>query len=254
MTRAGSRHWTRRDPSPPRPDGVPPRQGDGGGRRHVIEAFLAQHGERLAEPVEQIGRRRVGIEALGVALDDRRPIPIGLGHAWMSRTARSAFSPMALKPIPGGSISPFCEPRHRDVDAPVVMAELDRAERGDRVDHVERRVSGVVDRAGASQRNPARPHRSRSRCGPRITALKACPHGPRLSRVAPPLGGIDRRRRQSPRDRAPPRAPASSATPLPEGREVPRCRTHQHPVTGRQGVDQRRLPRAGAGGRIDDHR
>ena len=40
---------------------------------------------------------------------------------------------------------------------------------------------------------------------------------------------------------------------LPENREVPGFH-HQHPVTGREGVDQRRLPCAGAGGGVDDHR
>ena len=47
-------------------------------------------------------------------------------------------------------------------------------------------------------------------------------------------------------------SPSRVGQPLPQHGEVPGL-DHQHPVARRQRVDQRRLPGAGAGGRVDHH-
>jgi hypothetical protein len=52
-----------------------------------------------------------------------------------------------LNDRPGGSIRPFCEPGDRDVDAPGVVAIVDRAQRGDGVDQQQRGVPGGIDGA-----------------------------------------------------------------------------------------------------------
>ena len=53
------------------------------------QPLLAQHRERLAQPVEQVRGRRVGPEAGLVGLDDRPPVPVG------ARQPRAARRPPA---------------------------------------------------------------------------------------------------------------------------------------------------------------
>ena len=59
--------------------------------------------------------------------------------------AASAFSLMALKLMPGGSMSPFCEQPIVTSTPHAVVAVFDRAERGDRVDQQQRRMARGVD-------------------------------------------------------------------------------------------------------------
>ena len=80
-------------------------------REDVGQALLLQHRERLAQAVEQIGRRRVGEEALALGFsiscqsqyDSRQPRGL--------RARRAPSRDTALKPRPGGSISPSASRR-----------------------------------------------------------------------------------------------------------------------------------------------
>ena len=76
---------------------------------HALEALLVQHVDGLGQAVEQVGGRRVGEEPILVGGQHLLPAEIGLGQLADLAAAR-ALSLMALKPSPGGSISPFCEP------------------------------------------------------------------------------------------------------------------------------------------------
>ena len=95
--------------------------------------------ERFAQAVQHVRRRRVRPEAACVRLEDRVPTPIRIARSANASTASSAFAETALKPSPGGSIKPFCEPPTRHVDAPLVVPVIDRRERRDRVDHAAAR-------------------------------------------------------------------------------------------------------------------
>ena len=90
----------------PRP-GSPPHGGVAG--EDVIEPFLLQHRQRLPQPEQQVGRRRVGEEARRVGREHVVPVPVGARQPAVLFAA-SAFSDIALKLRPGGSIRPFCEP------------------------------------------------------------------------------------------------------------------------------------------------
>ena len=76
----------------------------------ALEALLVQHVDGLGQAVEQVGGGRVGEEAVLVGGQHLLPGEIGLGQLRPSSLAASAFSLTALKPRPGGSIRPFCEP------------------------------------------------------------------------------------------------------------------------------------------------
>ena len=61
--------------------------------------------------------------------------------------AAIAFSDSALKPRPGGTISPFCDPHTVTSILPFVVAQIDRRERRDGIDNQQRRMTGAVHRA-----------------------------------------------------------------------------------------------------------
>ena len=77
---------------------------------HALEALLVQHVDGLGQAVEQVGGGRVGEEALLVGGQHVLPREIATSAASTLLVAASALSLTALKPSPGGSISPFCEP------------------------------------------------------------------------------------------------------------------------------------------------
>ena len=114
-------------------------------REHVGEAFLAQHRERLVQAVEQVGRRRGREIALAVHRDHLVPAPVRARQ--LRRLARG-------ERLVADRVERQARRQHQallragdgDVDAPFVVAVVDRGERRDRVDHQQRRMAGAVDR------------------------------------------------------------------------------------------------------------
>ncbi len=114
-------------------------------REHVVEAFLVQHRDRLAQAADQVARRRVGEEALGIGREHRLPVP---------ERARQASTLARLQRLGAHRIEAEARRQHQallraadgDVDAPLVVAVVDRGERGDGVDHEEGRVARPIDR------------------------------------------------------------------------------------------------------------
>ena len=87
--------------------------------------------------------------------------------------AARALALIALNPRPGRKHQPLLGAADRDVHPPFVVAVVDGAEGGDRIDHEERRMAGPVDGlADLGDRGSSR--RSRSRCGRPCTDLIAC--------------------------------------------------------------------------------
>ena len=105
--------------------------------------------------VEQIRRRRVREKPDACCLQHLLPVPVRPRQPAPSCWRPAPSADTALNPSPGGSISPFCEPRDGDVDPPLVVPVVDRAERRNRVDDQQRRMARAVHRA-PKVRNAAR--------------------------------------------------------------------------------------------------
>ena len=161
--------------------------------------------------------------------------------------AASAFSETALKLRPGGSIMPFCEPADRDIDAPGVVLVFQRREAGDGIDHQQRRMLGAVERLANFERMGDAA--GRGLVVHHHTALiLCCAIGGELRLdlldvgAAPPVGRqeIDVELE-------------FLGDAAPQHRELAGL-GHQHLVAGRQRIDDRGFPGAGARRRIDDDR
>ena len=114
-------------------------------REHIVEPLFEQHRDRLAQPVEQVGRRRVGKEALRVRLQHFLPIEIGARHPVGSRGGARLLRDR-VEAEAGRQHETLLRATDADVDLPFVMPVVDRPERGDGVDHQQRGMSGPVDR------------------------------------------------------------------------------------------------------------
>ena len=111
----------------------------------VVEPLLLDHLQRFAEAEEQLHRRRVGVAALRV----------GAEHvAEVEEAARQLRGLHRLQRLRADADDREAGREHEallaagdgDVDAPLVHAEVHRADRADAVDEEERRVLGRVHR------------------------------------------------------------------------------------------------------------
>ena len=102
----------------PLADDLEPPRAHGGPRRFgkpavpcedVREAPPPEHPQRFAQAEQQVGRRRVGKKPFAFEASIGSHAQYDRGSA-RRRDAASAFSLMALKLRPGGSIRPFCDP------------------------------------------------------------------------------------------------------------------------------------------------
>ena len=209
----------------------------------VRQSLLAQHLQRDPQAVQQVGRGGVREEPLGVRLQDRRPVPVRLGEARAARSSQRLLTD-GVEAEPGWEHQTFLRARDGHVDSPLVVAVVDRGERGDRVDQQQRRVVGRVD-GGADLRDAA------GDTGRGLVVHHAHGLDPMPLVVGETL--LDRFRV----DTVSPIArhevhvePESAGHRLPQCGEVPGLEG-QHPVTGGEGVDQRGLPRTGPRARVD---
>ena len=127
--------------------------GDGGTRRlgmasvarkDRVEPFLQQHVAGFAEAVEQVGGGRVGKPAVGIGRQHLVPVPECLHHI----RRLGGFDRLLAHRVEGEAgrqHQALLRTCHRDVDAPGVVAIVDRSQRGNRIDQEESRVLGRVD-------------------------------------------------------------------------------------------------------------
>ena len=99
--------------------------------KDVLEPLFVEHGDGLVEAVEHVGAGGIGEIAGRVRPLHVVPVPVGPAHPACFSAIFIAFSLAALKPRPGGSISPFCDPETATFDAPFVEPEVDRGEARD---------------------------------------------------------------------------------------------------------------------------
>ena len=139
----------------------PPMRDRGAGRgrkplvagEHIVEPLLEQHRDRLAQAVQQVGGRRVGEEAGGVGLEHLFPVPIGPRHLVGLRGGAGLFGD-GVEAEPRRQHESLLRAGDGDVDLPLVMPVIDRAERGDGIHQQQRRMTDLVDR-GANLADPA---------------------------------------------------------------------------------------------------
>src|SRR5439155_463501 len=209
----------------------------------VLQAFLLEHRERFAQAVEQVGRRRVGEIACLVVGKHLVPGPIGAREFRRLRRLARPFA-HAIERQAGRQHQAFLRAGDGDVDAPLVVAVVDRSKRGNRVDHVERGVSCRIDRLA---------YRADAGCDSGRSLVVHDAHGldPLLAiflelgldrnriDAAAPVGGDEVDREAELRRHL-----------VPQRSEMPGLE-HEHAVARRERVDERRLPGAGARGGID---
>jgi hypothetical protein len=161
--------------------------------------------------------------------------------------AASALSLTALKDEARRQHQPLLRAGHGDVDAPLVVAVVDRG---------QREMVSTISSAGCLAASMARPHLVDARGGARRVSLctthtalmvcaLSCARRASMALASAPL-------RQSDFDELRLQAELDGHV-APQRGEVAGL-VHQHLVAGRQRIDEGRLPRAGAGGRIDEHR
>src|SRR5215208_4161252 len=112
----------------------------------VVESLLVQHAERDLQALQQVGRGRVGEIALFIRGDHLVPGPERPRQLRLLR-GRERLVGDRVEGQARRQHQPLLRAADRDVDAPLVVAVVDRAERRDRIDEEQRRMSGLVDRA-----------------------------------------------------------------------------------------------------------
>ena len=186
-----------------RADGAPARLGQAGvPREHVGQPLVAQHRQRLPQPEQQHGGRRVWKLAPAVALEHRPPVPERARTLRLLRRRQRALA----RGEDGHSRrqhQTLLRPGEGDVHTPGVEPEVDRRQRRDRVHQQQRGMARVVERGAhggdvrcARRGSPAARGRRRQPAG-RPRARRARPRRRRLPGARRPC----RRRRRCWRSR-----------------------------------------------------
>ena len=213
-------------------------------RENTVEPFLPEHGEGLAQAEEQACRGRVGEEAARVGGEMVVPTEVGVRQRGSGAVGQRPLADRCETEA-RRQHEPLLRPGHGHVDAPFVMAEVDGREGRYGVDHEERRVAGGVD--GGADVGDGGGHAGRGLVvhdhhradAPVGVAAEPVLHQLRLDPGAPVA-----RQQVDLESEAP-----SHLRPL-AGEEA--AVEGQHAVPGGEGVDQRRLPRAGGRGGEDE--
>src|SRR5207253_5486358 len=90
----------------------------------VLQALLLEHGEGLAQPVEQVRRRRVWKEATLVRPKHRAPVPVRAPQPCIARRRQRLLGD-GIEGEAGWEHQALLRARHRHVDLPVVVAVID---------------------------------------------------------------------------------------------------------------------------------
>ena len=213
---------------------------------HVVEPFLVQHVDADGEPVQHLGRRRVGEEADLVHVEHVVPGPERLQQLRGLRR-RQRLVADRIERHAGRQHQALLRAADGDVDAPLVVAVVGRGERRDGVDQEQRRMAGGVDRlADFGDRRQAAGRGLVVQDADRLDLVRLVLAQVLLDHLrvgADAPVGLDEFRLEA----------DLLGHHLPERGELAGL-DHQHAVAGRQRVDQRRFPRAGAGRGVDDDR
>ena len=214
--------------------------------KHAIEPFLVEHVDRGSEPVQEIGGWRVGEEPLRIRGCHACPRPVRLGQTRRFRSIER-LGTHCVERQAGWQHQPFLRAGDSHIDAPLVMAVVDRGERRDGVNEQECRVPRSVDGAA---------HLVNGRRGAGRGLVVDHAHGldfpaavlaqPRFDRIgvgtATPVR-CDKLGYQA----------EGLGHGLPQTCEMAGL-VHQHLVAGRKRIDQACLPRPGTRGRIQEDR
>jgi hypothetical protein len=226
-------------------------------REDGVEALAEEHLERFVEAVEEVGvggRRPV---AVGVHGDDLVPRPECARQRRRLRRLEGTRRDR-VEADPGRHHQALLRAADGDVDAPVVVAQVGAGQARDRIDQQQGRMAGGVDRL--ANRLDVGKRAGRGLVvddANRLDLLLAVLAQARLDLLGLDAAAPVRRFRQ---ERVAARrgehlggeAEAGRHF-LPEGGEMTGL-DHQHRIAGAQGVDEGRLPGAGARRRVDDDR
>ena len=108
-------------------------------------AQIAVQIHQLARAQQRASEEVVRLHGAGVGREHRLPVPVRPGQPRAPR-GRARLVAERVEAEAGGQHQALLRARHGHVDVPFVVAIVDRGERRNGVDHVERRVSGGVDR------------------------------------------------------------------------------------------------------------
>src|SRR5271163_4679386 len=210
----------------------------------MIEALLVQHVDRDVEAVEQVGRRRRGEEAARIVGDHPLPRPELLGRLGLARERQRLLADR-VEAEAGRQHQPLLRAGNADVDAPFVVAIVGAGEPGNGVDQEQSGMARSIDRLVDFVDARGRPRRSlvvhdadRLDRVARILAQPAL--DPLDIDAAAPIGADEFR----------PQTQVLRHV-FPEGREMSRL-IHQNGIARGKQIGERRLPRAGARGRVDE--
>ena len=134
-------------------------------REHVRQPFLAAASRSASRsPYSRLVAGVYGKKPAALSADHRLPSPSTTRGSRADFDAASAFVADRVEAQARRQHQAFLRAADGDVDAPLVVAIVDRAERRDGVDQQQRRMSGRVDRA-PDRRRRGWSRRSTSRCG-----------------------------------------------------------------------------------------
>ena len=214
-------------------------------REHVVESLLHQHRNRFVQSVQQVRRRCVREVPIAIRRQHFVPGPVGFRQLRALRGGQRLFR-NGVEAQSGRQHQSFLRACDGDVDAPLVMPIIDRADPGYGVDHEQCRMPCAIDRrtdfadaAGDAGRRLVMNTEHRLDLVRPIFGQARLDFG-RIDAAAPiPGNEIDDQ-------------PELHRDALPQRRELAGLE-HQDAVAGRQCVDERGFPCPGPRRRIDDH-
>ena len=112
----------------------------------IVQPFFMQHVDGFAQPVQQVGARRIGEHAARIRCQHVIPVPIGTRQPAGRLRHRQRLFADRIEAQPRRQHQTFLRPADGDIHAPFVMPEINGAERGNRIRHQQRRMARRVHR------------------------------------------------------------------------------------------------------------
>ena len=214
-----------------------------------LHPLLLQHGDGFLEAEEEVRRRGEREVAGRVRILHRPPVPVAPREVRIRARAPRLLA-HRVEAEPGRQHEPLLRARDGHVHPPPVVLVGHGGERGDGVHEEERGVAGRIEGPPHGRHVARRPRRGL------VVEHRDGPNRTRRAGIDIPREGLFDRLRVDPRAPVPlDRLHLEAEAPghlRPEAREVAGL-VDEHPVPRREGVDEGRLPRPGAGGREDVH-